>query len=99
MARAKGIAFEEAALAEFVAEAGFRDIPAPVRARAARVFQDTVGGILRGAAGPGVRRRAAAVPKADRGPACPAAGGCPGPARPGPGGTRATGGIGLELDE
>jgi len=99
MARAKGIAFEEAALAEFVAEAGFRDIPAPVRARAARVFQDTVGVILRGAEAPEVRRLAAAVPKADRGGATILADGFP---RSDPFTTawmNGTAGIVLELDE
>ncbi len=66
MVRPQGIAFEEAALAEFVAEVQFRHIPGRVRAHAARIFQDTVGVILRGAEAPEVRRLAAAVPKVTR---------------------------------
>lgn len=61
-----GVAIEEAALAEFVAETEFRLIPGRVRARAIRVFQDTVGVILRGAEAPEVRRLATALPKAGR---------------------------------
>src|SRR5574341_2292336 len=67
MARPGGIAFEEAALAEFVAEAQFRHIPGSVRAHAARIFQDTVGVILRGAEAPEVRRLLAVLPKVARG--------------------------------
>ena len=67
MARRPGIAFEEAALAEFVAEMEARQLPGSVRTHAARVFQDTVGVILRGAEAPEVRRLAAAVPIVSRG--------------------------------
>jgi 2-methylcitrate dehydratase PrpD len=67
MARRGVPAFEEMALAEWVAEVESPAIPAGIRAHAVRIFQDTLGVILRGAEAPEVRRLAAAMPKVARG--------------------------------
>ncbi|HSB81372.1 MAG TPA: MmgE/PrpD family protein, partial [Candidatus Methylomirabilis sp.] len=60
-------AFEEMALAAWVAEGEYPAIPAGIRAHAVRIFQDTLGVILRGAEAPEVRRLASAMPKLARG--------------------------------
>ncbi|HWU37167.1 MAG TPA: hypothetical protein VN203_05910, partial [Candidatus Acidoferrum sp.] len=62
MRRGKGIAFEEMALAEWVAEIRFGSIPARIRSHAVAIFQDTLGVILRGAQAPEVQRLVAEIP-------------------------------------
>ncbi len=62
-----GPAWEEMALAEWVADVRYAAIPARIRAHAARIFRDTLGVILRGAEAPELRRLAAAVPAVARG--------------------------------
>jgi 2-methylcitrate dehydratase PrpD len=99
LARGDGIAFEEAALAGFVAQTALRHIPGPVRARAARVFQDTLGVILRGAEAPEVRRLIAAVPRAGRAGATILARGFPRSDPSTAAWVNGTAGIFLELDE
>jgi hypothetical protein len=60
MGRGGGVAFEETALAAWVAEVGFAAIPARIRAHAVDIVRDTLGVILRGAQAPEVQRLVAA---------------------------------------
>ena len=99
MAHRGSIAFEEIALAEFVAETRFAHIPARVRNHAARIFQDTVGVILRGAEAHEVRRLAAAVPGVARAGATILARGFPRTDPVTAAWINGTAGIFLELDE
>ncbi len=94
-----GVAFEEMALAEWVAEVGERAVPAAVRAHAVRIVQDTLGVILRGALAPEVQRLAAAVPTTDAGGATALMGAFPHTDPFSAVWLNGTAGIFLELDE